>query len=103
MQNLSNIHEIDPQCDHVISCDIDFDLQCELATRSAVPRVVSMWNRSSISHDRPADQSHEYLGCNDFFGQGSSTKSSYVLLLVPPDGQNVQHLWFQICPLLSME
>ena len=26
-----------------------------------------------ISHDRTADQSHEYLGCNDFFGQGSST------------------------------
>ena len=25
-----------------------------------------------ISHDRTADQSHEYLGCNDFFGQGSS-------------------------------
>ena len=24
-----------------------------------------------ISHDRTADQSHEYLGCNDFFGQGS--------------------------------
>ena len=27
-----------------------------------------------ISHDRTADQSHEYLGCNDFFGQGSSTR-----------------------------
>ena len=25
-----------------------------------------------ISDDRTADQSHEYLGCNDFFGQGSS-------------------------------
>ena len=29
-----DIHEIDPQCDLVISCDIDFDLQRELATRS---------------------------------------------------------------------
>ena len=28
-----DIHEIDPQCDHVISCDIDFDLQRELTTR----------------------------------------------------------------------
>ena len=29
-----------------------------------------------ISHDRTADQSHEYLGCNDFFfGQGSIFKS----------------------------
>ena len=28
-----DIHEIDPQCDHVISCDIEFDLQRELATR----------------------------------------------------------------------
>ena len=28
-----DIHEIDPQCDHEISCDIDFDLQHELATR----------------------------------------------------------------------
>ena len=34
-----DIHEIDPQCDHVISCDIDFDLQSELATRSAAGRV----------------------------------------------------------------
>ena len=24
-----------------------------------------------ISHDRTADPPHEYLGCNDFFGQGS--------------------------------
>ena len=34
-----DIHEIDPQCDHVISCNIDFDLQRELATRSAAGRV----------------------------------------------------------------
>ena len=28
-----HIHEIDPQCDHVISRDIDVDLQREFATR----------------------------------------------------------------------
>ena len=36
-----------------------------------------MSNRSSISHDHTADQSHEYLGCNDFFGQGSSYRLLY--------------------------
>ena len=45
---------------------------CNASSRRAVPRVASMSNRISISHDRTADQSHEYLGCNDFFGQGSS-------------------------------
>ena len=34
-----DIHEIDPQCDHEISCDIDFDLQRELVTRRAAGRV----------------------------------------------------------------
>ena len=34
-----DIHEIDPQGDHVKSCDIDFDLKRELATRSAAGRV----------------------------------------------------------------
>ena len=28
-----DIHEIDPQCDHVISCDIHFDLHREVAMR----------------------------------------------------------------------
>ena len=35
-----------------------------------------------ISHHRTADQSHEYLGCNDFFGQGSSIL--YQCLIIGP-------------------
>ena len=42
-----DIHEIDPQCDHVISCNIDFDLQRELVTRR-YHGVASMSNRSLI-------------------------------------------------------
>ena len=67
------IHEIDLQFNHVISCDIKrrFDIH---ATRG-IPRVASrVADRSRcrmISPDRTADQSHEYLSCNDFFGQGS--------------------------------
>ena len=34
-------------------------------------RVADRSRCRMISHDRTADQSHEYLGCNDFFGQGS--------------------------------
>ena len=34
-----DIHEIDPHCNHVISCEIDFNLQRELATRKAAGRV----------------------------------------------------------------
>ena len=68
-----DIHEIDPQCDHVISRDIDFDLQPELATRSyrESRRCRTEARYRTISHDRTVDQPHEFLGCNDFFGQGS--------------------------------
>ena len=68
-----DIHEIDPQCDHVISRDIDFDLQRELATRSYREscRGRTEARYRTISHDRTVDQPHEFLGCNDFFGQGS--------------------------------
>ena len=73
-----DIHEIDPQCDHVISRDIDFDLQRELAPRSYREsrhcRTEARYR--TISHDRTVDQPHEFLGCNDFFGQGSSTRST---------------------------
>ena len=31
-----DIHEIDPRCDHVILCDINFDLQSERATRAVL-------------------------------------------------------------------
>ena len=68
-----DIHEIDRQCDHLISCDIDFDLQRELATRRGREsrRCRSEARYRTISHDRTVDQLHEFLGCNDFFGQGS--------------------------------
>ena len=61
------IHEIDLQCDHVISCDIDFDLQRELATRSCrgSRRCRTEARYRTISHDRTVDQPHEFLGCCD--------------------------------------
>ena len=62
-----DIHEIDPQCDHVISRDIDFDLQRELATRSyrelESRRCRTEARYRTISHDRTVDQPHEFLGC----------------------------------------
>ena len=56
------------------SCDIEvrFDID---ATRGTARRELALPDRSGcrmISRDRTADQSHEYLGCNDFFGQGST-------------------------------
>ena len=64
-----DIHEIDPQCNHVISCDIDFDLQLELATRRAAgcvdvePKLdIARFHMIGLS-----DQPHEFLGCNNFF------------------------------------
>ena len=70
-----DIHEIDPHCNHVISCEIDFNLQRELATRRAAGRVdVEVKLDIARFHMiRLSDQPHEFLGCNDFFGQGSST------------------------------
>ena len=67
------IHEVDRQSDHVISRDIDFDLQREFATRSyrESRRCRTEARYRTISHDRTVDQPHEFLGCNDFFGQGS--------------------------------
>ena len=69
-----DIHEIDPQCDHLISCDTDFDLQRELATRRGREsrRCRAEARYRTISHDRTVDQPHEFLGCNNFFGQGST-------------------------------
>ena len=67
-----DIHEIDPQCDHVISGDIDINLQRELATRRAAGRVdvelkldIARFHMIGLS-----DQPHEFLGCNDFFWPG---------------------------------
>ena len=46
-------------------------------TRGICAPRARLANRSQccmISHDCTADQSHEYLSCNDFFGQGSKLK-----------------------------
>ena len=63
-----DIHEIDLQCDHVISCNIDFNLQRELTTcryrGSCRCRTKARYH--TISHDRTVDQPREFLGCNDF-------------------------------------
>ena len=45
------------------------------ATRGICASRAHVADRSQcrmLSHDRTADQSHEYLGCDDFFGQGST-------------------------------
>ena len=78
-----DIHEIDLQCDHVISRDIDFDLQCELATRSyrESRRCRTEARYRTMSHDRTVDQPHEFFGCNDFFGQGSSIAACIAMFL----------------------
>ena len=57
---------------------IDFDLQVqrELATISyrQSRRCRTEARYRTISYDRTVDQPHEFLGFNDFFGQGSSNK-----------------------------
>ena len=65
--------EVNLQFDHVISCDIELRFDVD-ATRGICASRTHVADRSQcykISHDRTADQSHEYLGCNDYFGQGS--------------------------------
>ena len=67
------IHEADLQFDHVISCNIELRFGVDVTCGVCVSRVhVADQSRCRmISHDRTVDQSHEYLGCNNFFGQGS--------------------------------
>ena len=92
-----DIHEIDPQCDHVISFNIDLDLQRELATRrghgSRRRRTEARYR--TILHDRTVDQPHEVLGCNDFFGQGSTFKSAGFVFSFDQvqDGQQEKKQW----------
>ena len=68
------IHEADLQFDHMISCDIElrFDIDATRGLCALRARVADRSRCRMISDDRTADQSHEYLGCNDFFGQGSN-------------------------------
>ena len=73
-RNSRDIHEIDPQCDHVISCDIDFDLSRDLRRADSTAGRVDGRTEAqyrTISHDRTVDQPHEFFSCNNFFGQGS--------------------------------
>ena len=73
-----DIHEVFPQCDHVISCDIDFNLQRELTTRRVAGRVdvEPKLDIARFHMIRLSVQPHEFLGCNDFFGQGSISNFS---------------------------
>ena len=61
--------------DHVISCDIElrFDIDATRGPCASQVRVADGSRCRMISVDRTVDQSHEYLSCNDFFGQGSSS------------------------------
>ena len=72
------IHEVDPQFDHVISCHIElrFDIDATRGNCASLAHVADCSQCRMIPHDRTADQSHEYLGCDDFFGQGSSFRET---------------------------
>ena len=65
------IHDVDPQFDHVISCHVklrfDIDATRGMHICALRARVADRSQCRRISHDRTADQSHDYLGCNDFF------------------------------------
>ena len=67
-----DIHEADQQCDHVISSFGSTSTRPAALRVASSPQVADRSRCRMISHDRTADQSHEYLGCNDFFGQGST-------------------------------
>ena len=66
------IHEADLQFDHVISCDIElwFDIDATRVLCASRAHVADRSRCGIISDDRTADQSHEHLGCNDFFWLG---------------------------------
>ena len=68
------IHEVDLQFNHVMSCDIDLRFNIDATHGICAPRarVADRSRCRMISYDRTAHQSHEYLSCNGFFGQGSS-------------------------------
>ena len=72
------LHEVDLKFDHVIPCDIElrFDIDKTLGVCASWPRVADRSRCRMRSHDRTADQSHEYLSRNDFFGQDSSIDGS---------------------------
>ena len=61
---------------------IDFDLQLQVQVQRELATISYRQSRRcrtearyrTISYDRTVDQPHEFLGCNDFLGQGSSNK-----------------------------
>ena len=63
------IHEVDPQFDHVISCDIKLRFDID-ASRGSVRCELALQIDSSrchmTSHDRTADQSHDYCNFTNF-------------------------------------
>ena len=65
------IHEADLQFDHVILCDIElrFNINATRGLCASRARVADRSRCRMISDDRTADQSHEYLGCNNFFAR----------------------------------
>ena len=73
------IHEIDLQFDHVISCNIElrFDIDAARGICASRAHVADRSRCRMISHDRTADQSHEYLGCNDFLARVVDWKRDY--------------------------
>ena len=65
-----DIHEVDPQCDHVISCGIDFNLQRSLMQNTTGP--VDVEPKFDIARCHMIElyyQPHEFLGCNDFLAR----------------------------------
>ena len=95
--------EIDPHCNHVISCEIDFNLQCELATRRAAGRVdvESKLDIARFHMIRLSDQPHEFLSCkfNDFFGQGSTSSTSSILFEHRGEGTNLEFGKLSVVPI----
>ena len=63
--------EVDPQFDHVMSCDIElrFNIDATRSSYASRSRVADRSRCRMISHDRTADQSHEYLGCNNILAR----------------------------------
>ena len=57
-----------------MSCNIElrFDIVVTHTICASRARDADGSRCRMISHDHTADQSHEYLACNDFFGQGST-------------------------------
>ena len=89
------IHEADLQFDHVKSCDIKLRFDID-ATRGFCASRAGVADRSRcrmISDDRTEDQSHEYLGCNDFFGQGSIQLVQIIFLYYYYCRRRASSLW----------